>query len=207
MSIKIRNFILYFIALTFMGLGIALYLRANIGVGAWDVLHNNLTENYFNLTFGTWVFIVGFISVTISQLLSFNLKNYFAVITGLINGKIIDLFYYKVLIFELNNIYIQILYFTLSLILLGSGISLLVLTKFPPTPADVLMLGLVKKYDFNYVKAKTITELSVLFVAIFISIIVGKPFSNIGIGTIITTFLIGVIIGYTSKKWRKLLKM
>lgn len=54
----IKRIVLYFFALNLMAMGVALYLKVDIGVGSWDVLHGNLYD-FYHLTVGTWVFIVG----------------------------------------------------------------------------------------------------------------------------------------------------
>ncbi|MDF2698564.1 MAG: hypothetical protein K0Q49_120 [Haloplasmataceae bacterium] len=216
---RFKNIVYYFIALLMMGFGIALYLKAGIGVGAWDVLHSNLSYVMptitlgtwvFSLSVGTWVFLIGIVTVTISLIFKFTFRSYLAIISSLINGKFID-FFSSILEYEIfnipTNIYLQLIIFSIALLFLGSGISLLVLTKLPPTPPDILMLSLVHRFKLNYTVSKTMTEVMVLIIAIIVSIMGGHPFYNIGIGTILTTMFVGMIVGYTSKQWRKLLKM
>lgn len=197
--------ILFLFALNLMAMGIALYLKADIGVGPWDVLHNNLYE-YYQLTFGTWVFIVGIIAILFSLLLHYRPKNLLAIISGLIMGKLIDIWLIEVFVFKVDNLILQLLIFICAIILLGNGIALLVITKFPPTPGDVLMLSIINKFKLNYLKAKTLTDLLAFIVAILIGLINGAPFNKIGIGTLLALFFIGGVIEVTSKFWQRLLK-
>lgn len=199
-----KRLILFLLAQILMTFGIALYLRAEIGVGPWDVLHNNLFE-FYALSFGTWVFIVGIITILISQIFYKNVRNLLAIITGLIQGQFIDFWLDYVLNFELSALAIRIPIFLFSLVLLGSGISLLVHTKYPPTPPDILMLSIKQKFQLNYLKAKTLTELSAFLVAIIIGIINSNPFNNIGIGTLFTILFIGSIVEVSAKLWIKII--
>jgi hypothetical protein len=199
-----KRLILFLLAQILMTFGIALYLRAEIGVGPWDVLHNNLFE-FYALSFGTWVFIVGIITILISQIFYKNIRNLLAIITGLIQGQFIDFWLDYVLNFELSALAIRIPIFLFSLVLLGSGISLLVHTKYPPTPPDILMLSIKQKFQLNYLKAKTLTELSAFLVAIIIGIINSNPFNNIGIGTLFTILFIGSIVEVSAKLWIKII--
>lgn len=199
-----KRLILFLLAQILMTFGIALYLRAEIGVGPWDVLHNNLFE-FYALSFGTWVFIVGIITILISQIFYKNIRNLLAIITGLIQGQFIDFWLDYVLNFELSALAIRIPIFLFSLVLLGSGISLLVHTKYPPTPPDILMLSIKQKFKLNYLKAKTLTELSAFLVAIIIGIINSNPFNNIGIGTLFTILFIGSIVEVSAKLWIKII--
>lgn len=201
--IKIIQFIT---ALNIMAIGVALYLKADIGIGSWDVLHNNLNE-FYHYTFGTWVFIVGIITILISQIFYFHLRSLLAIVTGFILGRLIDMWYIHIFTFDMTSLVIRIPLFFLSIVLLGSGISLLVLSKLPPTPPDILMISLMKKFKLNFLTAKTVTEVSVFVVAISIGMIHGKPFNNIGIGTLLTLILIGSIVQVSSYLWKKLFNL
>ncbi len=191
----------FLLALNLIALGVALYIKADIGVGPWDVLHNNLYD-FYQLTVGTWVFIVGILAVLISLLLHYDVKSFLAIITSFIVSKLID--YWLTLIIDDLSLYIRIPLFFFSLFLLGFGISLLVLTKLPPTPPEILMISLTKRFKINYAQAKTMTEIMAFILAIIIGFINGKPFNNIGIGTLLTITLIGFIIQISSRFWNRI---
>ncbi|QVK19142.1 hypothetical protein KHQ81_05425 [Mycoplasmatota bacterium] len=197
-----KKIIQFIIALNLIAIGVGLYIRADIGIGSWDVLHNNLSE-FYNLTFGTWVFIVGIITILISQLFYFHLRSFLAVITGFILGRLIDIWSIHIFSFDISSLVVRVPLFFLSIILLGSGISLLVLSKLPPTAPDILMISLMKKFKLNFLTAKTLTETTVFIVAISIGTFHGKPLNNIGIGTLLTLLLIGSIVQVSSKFWEK----
>lgn len=195
---------LYLFSLNLMALGINMYIKADIGIGSWDVLHNNLTQ-FYGLTFGTWVSIVGAITILISQLFYLNFKTILAIFTGVIFGKIIDLWLDNIFTFEIDNLILQIMLFFLGVIFIGSGISLLVLTKLPPTPPDVLMVSLMKRFKLNFLMSKTIIETFVFIVAVIIGSINKVPFNNLGVGTIISLIFIGPIVELSSKLWKRIL--
>lgn len=203
MKLSVRIFLFIF-ALNLVSMGISLYLKADIGIGSWDVLNNNLAQ-FYRFSFGTWVFIVGIITILVSQLLYFRLYNFLAIIPGLIMGFLIDM-WLIIFHFQLDNIYLQFIIFFLALILLGSGISLLVLTKLPPTPADILMLSLMKCFKTNFFVARTTTDALALISGIIVGAINNKPLNNIGIGTLLALLFVGSIVQVTSRFWKKLLK-
>ncbi len=203
---KTLKFIQFIIGLNLMALGISLYLKASIGIGSWDVLHNNLYE-FYHLTIGTWVFIVGVVTIMISQVFYFHPKNLLAIITGFILGKLIDFWYSNIFHFHFTLLSVRIPMFFISIILLGSGISILVLSTLPPTPPDIFMISLMKRFKLNFLKAKTITEGTVFIVAITMGTIHQKPFNNVGLGTLLTFLLIGSIVQVSSKFWRILFKI
>ncbi len=202
MKTKIFQFIL---GLNLMSIGIVFYLKANIGLGSWDVLHNNLHE-FYQLTFGTWVFIVSIITILFSQLFYYNFSSLLAIGTGFILGLLIDLWHDYILLFYIPQLYLRIPLFLIGLTLLGSGIALLVKSKLPPTAPDIFMISLMKRFTLNYLVAKTITELCVFIIAIIIGSVHGKVFNNIGIGTILSLILIGSIVEESSRLWKKLFR-
>jgi len=201
-----KKILQFTIALNLMAMGIALYLKAAIGIGPWDVLHNNLNE-FYQISFGTWVFLVGIITILIAQLFYFHLRSLLAIGTGFILGKLIDIWYDYVFIFDISELYIRLPLFFLSIILLGSGISLLVLSSLPPTPPDILMISLMKRFKLNYLTAKTLIEINVLIIAIIVGTIHGKILNNIGVGTVLTVFFIGSIIQIFSILWKKVFRL
>lgn len=197
-----KRIILYIISLFLISIGVNMFLLARLGLGSWDVLHNNLTT-YFGLTFGTWVFIVGITTVLISMIFKYDLKSFLTVLNSFILGFIIDFFLFNVFTFEVVNIWYRIIIFIVGVILLGNGISLLILTKFPPTPPDILMLAISHRFKLNFTISKTIGEAAVFLIAIIIGYIGGNAFGNIGVGTIILLLTIGIAIELSSKYWKK----
>lgn len=203
MKLSVR-IILFIFAINLVSMGITLYLKAGIGVGSWDVLNNNLAQ-FYRFSFGTWVFIVGIITILVSQILYFRPDSFLAIISGFIMGLFADL-WLIVFQFQLNNFYLQLIIFLFATLLLGSGISLLVLTKLPPTPADILMLSLMKRFKVNFFISRTMTEALALITGIIVGIINNAPFNNIGLGTLLSLSLVGSTVQITSKFWKKLLK-
>lgn len=196
------NILIFIMGLKFMAMGIALYLKTNIGVGSWDALFYNLYE-FYGFTVGTWVFIASIIIILVSQLIYFNPKHFIAIFTGLIQGWLIDLWFEHIYVFELSNLSLRFLCFFVSLFLLGNGISLVILSKLPPTTGEVFMLSLQNRFKLNQLAGKTVSEFIAFIVAVLISIINSKPFNNIGIGTILSLLLIGSIVQFATNYWHK----
>lgn len=211
-NLQIKNFIMFLLGLMLMGLGISIYLFTEVGVGSWDVLHGNLTDLFDDrYTFGTWVTIVGFITISVSQLFYRNLLAYISVITGLILGMVIDLWssiwINSGLSVQFGNPSIKWILFLIALIILGSGISLLVLSKLPPTPIDVLMISYMKRYNLNFNIAKFLTESTAFIAAVIVGLINDNPGRGIYYGTLLSVFAVGWIIQCASIVWRKVFKV
>lgn len=205
-------------ALLLIGFGITLYIRARVGVGAWDVLHASLAEYYprlrigsltIELSIGRWIMIVGVIAVLISQLLNRKAYYFLSILTGLVQGVVTDL-WDNVLEFDKligMNLFTRWVSYAVALFALGSGIALLVRSTFPPSPIDTLMIGVIKRFNLKYNVGKFSVELLAFIIALLINTIEGSPLNNIGIGTIISLLVIGQIVALSDKFWARVLRL
>src|SRR5690554_5321224 len=83
----------FFIGIAIMAFGIALTIKAELGIAPWDVLHIGLMLK-FGLTVGSWSIIVGFFILMVSSLLVKRLPKLGAFLNMLFVGIFIDLFLY-----------------------------------------------------------------------------------------------------------------
>lgn len=208
-------------AIALMGLGIIIYVYANVGVGSWDVLHASLAEYYpsltigtfsFELTIGRWIMIVGVITVFVSQLIHRNPYYFLSILVGIVQGYVTD--FWEMLLRKMHviewiqmNVLTRWLGFAIAINALGFGISLLIRSKFPPTPIDTLTMGLFKRLNLKFSVAKYASE-AIAFMTVFIlNIIHGKPFNNMGIGTILSLLMIGKIVAWSDAFWVRVLRL
>lgn len=208
--LKPKNITMLLLGLLLMGLGISLYMNTNVGVGIWDALHMTLAE-HTKINVGNWVTIVGVLVILFSQLIIFRPIYLLSIITGLIMGQFINLWMYIFTVTKLFNnmdhLLIRWIIFFVALIMLGSGIALVVLSKLPPTPVDVLMLSYSERFRLSYTFAKLFTEGTALISAVIVGAIYGKPFNNIALGTLCAILFTGVIIDFVTPLWKKLFKL
>lgn len=219
--VNVKTLLMAVAALLLIGFGITLYIRASVGVGAWDVLHASLAEYYpklsignFSLTLsiGRWIIIVGVICVLLSQVLDRNPFYLLSIITGLVQGVFTD-FWSSVFnaahfnnIIQVNLLTKWISYF-IALSALAAGIALLVRSTLPPSPIDSLMLAVIKRFRLEYNVGKFAVELLAFIAALTINIIEGSPFNNIGLGTIVSLLLIGQLVAWFDRFWVRVLRL
>jgi uncharacterized membrane protein YczE len=182
------RFLVFFIGLIILSLGISFTIIANLGTGAWDALHVGLQET-FGLTIGTWVIIVGTALIFVNGILFRRRPTFASILTIIIVGVFID--FWLIIVFKdiivAGNIVTQFIYLGLGIILLPLGIAVYLQGNLAPNPIDQLMLAIQYRFRVNLMVAKTVGELTALIVAW----ILGGP---IGIGTIIITFIIGPLV-------------
>lgn len=185
-SFKIRS-IFFLVGIVILSFGISMTIKADLGAGAWDALNVGLSS-LIGLTVGSWVFIIGLFLILINAWIVRERLDYFAVITILIIGFMIDFWLLIVMdSWNLSSLIEQFLLLLIGIIVLGFGVSLYLQPKFSLNPVDGLMVSLKKRFRLSTMVAKTITEATALIIAFLI----GGP---IGVGTFIILFGVGPAI-------------
>lgn len=188
---------IFFIGLLFLSLGIAMIIEADLGVGAWDVLHVGLYET-FGLTVGTWSIIVGLSVVLITLFIDRKIISIGTVLNMIFTGLFIDMFMY--LIPTMDNTLAQYTFLLLGIIVMGIGVGLYIAPKIGSGPRDSMLLALTRKYNWKISRVKTYMELIALTLGYFL----GGP---VFIGTIIVSISVGPIMQFSIKWWDKKLEV
>lgn len=185
----------FFVGIAVMAFGIALTIRAELGIAPWDVLHIGLMLN-FGLTVGSWSIIVGFIILAVSSLLLKSLPKIGAFFNMLFVGIFIDLFLFLPLIMTPQSFFGKLLMLIIGVIVLGIGMGLYIAAGLGAGPRDSLMLALTQltKLKVQYVR------FGMESVVLLIGWLLGGP---VFIGTLIVTVMMGPVAGYTLPFFQK----
>lgn len=196
-NIAIKAFF-YLLGLIVISLGITLTIKSDLGAGAWDAVNVGLTE-MIGLTVGMWVIIIGAILIVSNALIAKEKPDLLAVVTILVLGRFID--FWMLTVFD--NLVVSLFWKQLfvligGIIIIAFGVSLYLQPKFSLNPVDGFMVALQKRFGFSLTKAKTLTELFALILAIAL----GGP---IGIGTLMILVLIGPFIQFFNGKANRIM--
>ncbi len=187
----------FFIGIAVMAFGIALTIKAELGLAAWDVLHVGLMLN-FGLTIGSWSVIVGFFILAVSSLLIKRLPKIGAFLNMLFVGLFIDLYLYLPIIVTPQSFAKQLIMLIAGIIVFGIGLGLYISSDFGAGPRDALMLALTELTKFKVQHVRFVLELFVLC----IGWLLGGP---VFIGTVIITVMIGPVVGFTLPFFRNVI--
>lgn len=193
---KIRS-LFFLVGIIILSFGISMTIKADLGAGAWDALNVGLSS-LIGLTVGNWVIIIGLLLMLINALILKERPEYFAVITIMVIGFMID--FWLLIVMEswvFSSLIGQVLILLSGIGILGFGVSLYLQPKFPLNPVDGFMVALKRRFHLNTRVAKTITEATALIIAFS----VGGP---IGFGTFIILFGVGPAIQIfepTARRW------
>ncbi len=158
-------------------------MRSELGVPPWDVFHQGVSH-HTGLGLGTVLIIVAFCVLLLWIPLRLRpglgtLLN--AIEIGLVENLAQDL------IPETKNIVIRIIFMLLGLTIIAAGSGLYIGAQFGSGPRDGLMLGLNKRFGISVRLARTLVEIVVMVIGIFMG-------GHIGLGTFVFAFGIGPMV-------------
>jgi len=173
--------------LAFYGFGIALFLRANLGLAPWDIFHKGLSKK-LDISIGLVIVGVGLLLL----LLWIPLRQRPGVgtfLNAIEIGLVVNLT--KPLIGEPDQLIIRALMVIAGVLVIGLGSALYIGAGLGSGPRDGLMLGLSKRSiagrQISIRLARTVIELTVMVAGLFLG-------GSIGVGTLIFMFGIGPLV-------------
>ncbi|MCY8934120.1 YczE/YyaS/YitT family protein [Bacillus atrophaeus] len=196
-----REFVLrwafYFIGLLILSFGISLTIEGKaLGISPWDAFHYGLFQR-FGLTIGQWAIIIGAIIVCLTSVFTKALPKIGALLNMVLIGIFIDFF--NILLPEPSTYTASVIVFSLGVLLIGYGVGVYVSAGLGAGPRDSLMMLISEKTGWNVQWVRNGIELTILAVAWGM----GGP---IGIGTIITAILTGLILRFSLPQSTQLLR-
>jgi len=173
------------------GSGIAFFVRADIGVPPWDVFHQGISERT-GLGLGTVLIIVAFfvlvlwIPLRITPGIGTILN---AVEIGLVENLMQDA------LPSPNSPIAKIGFMAAGMLCIALGSGLYIGAELGSGPRDGLMLGLNARYGISVRLARTVVEVTVMIIGIFLG-------GSLGIGTFVFAFGIGPLVQITLRLFR-----
>lgn len=181
------RFLVYFIGLLVMSLGIVFLIKSNLGATPWDVLHVGLFE-HFGLTIGSWSVIMGILILTLAAVLSREIPHIGAFLNMLLVGVFIDFYMLLPFMTTPSAIIGKLAMFISGIILMTYGMCIYISANLGTGPRDSLMLALTVKTGWKVRNVRGVIELLVLVIGWRL----GGP---VNWGTILFSVLIGPLTG------------
>lgn len=190
------NVAYYLIGIFLLALGITFTLISDLGAGGWDALAENLYK-LTDIKVGNWVIIIALILLIVAAILKKEFINYKSLIISIILGKLIDFCYYPLIKVLKTDIFsVRLMLLLIGLIFIGTGCAMMFVTNFPKNHTESFVFSIVDTTGVSYNKIKTIADISAFIISLILGVML-KDFSNLGIGTILSSFFMGTIIHYT----------
>ncbi|MGI8350432.1 YczE/YyaS/YitT family protein [Niallia circulans] len=192
------KYVFYVIGILILTFGISFTIQSDLGTSPFDALLVGLSKNV-GLTVGSWEIILAFILIGCNSLLNRQKSEVFGVLTAFITGIGIDMW-----LFFLNNLitpelwYSKFVCFGIGLVVIGLGTATYLQTNFAPIPIDSLTLIIQELTRTNIFFSRTLIYLVFLIMALILN-------GPIGVGTLLTVCLGGLILNYFMPVTEKIL--
>lgn len=196
MALRLLRYFIFFLGLTFFGLGNAIAVNVqSLGLHPWEVLNVALFER-FGFTIGTWSVMCGLVLVLIVFVVDREYINIGTFLNALSIGPIMDFFLHlNILPHETEHWWLNILILLTGIIITGIGGGIYVAAGIGAGPRDGFMLSVSEKTGLSVSWARIVVESLILI----IGFILGGP---VFIMTFAYTFIQSPVFQFSMKLMR-----
>ncbi|MES5939540.1 MULTISPECIES: DUF6198 family protein [unclassified Bacillus cereus group] len=195
----LRRILMYVLGLFFMSIGISMSIQAGFGVSPVSSLAyaSTLTAGLsVGLTMALANVLYIIIQVILSKRMEFN-EFVSQFIISFLFGFFMDATLFLVQLFPTpETIFARSVYLIVSLFVIAIGLMGYTTAKLPLMPYDALTYTISEKFNLKFGKAKILSDLINVCVAVTICIVFIQSLGSIGIGTLIAAYFIGKILGW-----------
>ncbi|MEW4286050.1 YczE/YyaS/YitT family protein [Priestia koreensis] len=183
------KYVFYVLGILILTLGISFTIQSNLGTSPFDALLVGLSLNV-GITVGSWEIIIALLLMCCNAILKRQIPEVLGLLTAFITGIGIDMW-----LFLLRNLitpeiwYSKIICFGIGLVITGLGTAIYLQTNFAPIPVDRLTLIIQELTKTNMFISRTFVYLLFLIMAVILN-------GPIGVGTLLTVCLGGIILNY-----------
>lgn len=189
---------MYVLGLFFMSIGISMSIQAGFGVSPVSSLAYASTLT-IGLSVGVTMVLANILYIIIQVVLSKRMEfNEFVsqFIISFLFGFFMDATLFLVQLFPLpETIFARSVYLIVSLFVIAVGLMGYTTAKLPLMPYDALTYAISEKFNLKFGKAKILSDVINICVAGIICIVFIQSLGSIGIGTLISAYCIGKILG------------
>lgn len=192
----LRGEVALLVAVIINSFGVVLMLYSGSGISAISSVPFAFSEVLPHLSLGTWTYIFQGLLVLILMLLQkrFVPQYLFSFVVGFVFGKLLDANELWINILP-STIWLRILYFVISYLLISFGIALSNRCCLPIIPTDLFPRELSKITGVSYSKIKISFDVICLAVTAAMTGICLHHIDGLGIGTVLAAFTMGKVVG------------
>ncbi|SFD64225.1 hypothetical protein SAMN05428981_1011237 [Bacillus sp. OV194] len=183
------KYVFYVLGILILTLGISFTIQSDLGTSPFDALLVGLSRNV-GFTVGSWEIIIALLLIGFNSFLKRQKPEILGLLTAVITGIGIDMW-----LFLLHNLitpdqwYSKVVCFGIGLVVIGLGTATYLHTNFAPIPVDRLTLIIQELTKTNIFFSRTFIYLVFLIIAMLLN-------GPIGVGTLLTVGLGGLILYY-----------
>jgi len=184
LSIAPQRWVMLFSGFLLWGLGLALFVRANLGLGPWDAFHQGLGFQ-LGITMGT-ASIIASVIVLLFWIPLKQRPGIGTVFNALTIGPFMDFFLW-LLPPEIESLWVRSAMLLAGMVCVGVGSALYLPAGLGAGPRDGLMMGLHNKLGWSIRLSRSAVEASALAIGFLMG-------GTVGVGTLVFAFGIGPVV-------------
>lgn len=193
----ISRSILYLAGIFIMNTGIALTIRASVGISPISSLTRVMTQVYPPLSQGTYSFLLNFVMFLGEFIVlpkDFRLKNFAQLIPAMISGVFLDVNLMMFQSLSLENYILRLLLLVFGCAVLALGLYFMIEADLILMPADAFNSVLVKRTHMKWGNVKSLVDCSLLVISALIGLVFLGKIMYIREGTLINAIICGQFI-------------
>ena len=208
---NLKYLTLYGLGILALGLGVALFARANLGVAPWDTailnLQRLLLANQQSITLGQSSLIHTSVLLAIVLVLGKRWQSLMAVIPMMAISLSIDFWDQLILVNLLASsldVLTRITFFLSATLLMTWGLATIIISGFPPNVYDDFHLTILRVFHIkSFALGRWIIEFMGVGVGLIYALIQGNGFGSITILSFVLAVAFGSLITFFVNQYRK----
>ena len=192
----IVKYLIFLVGLFFMGLGVGLVTKANMGTSPISSLPYVLSM-IFPITFGQFTILLSFLFLIIQIIIlrkDFQNKQYLQIFVGPFFGLFVDLGMFIFSFINPDFYVIKVITLLIGCVVLALGVYLQVYANVTMNSGEALVKAIAQKTGIEFGLVKILFDCTLVLSAVVISLTEFGTIKGIGAGTIISAIIIGYII-------------
>lgn len=195
---KSLEWLVFFLGMFIMSLGIVQLLKADFGMAPWNVLEVGLYY-HIGLTIGIWSQLMGVGLVVLTVWLTKRIPGWGTLLNMIFVGLFIDLIMFLHIIPDVASMTMRTIYFFGGIFCLTFGMGMYISPGLGEGPRDGITLALSQRLNRSVRTVRTAMEATVLLAGWLL----GGP---VGWGTIAITLLTGYLMQFFIQCWKRWLQ-
>ncbi|MDE6502772.1 MAG: hypothetical protein K2L10_11855 [Ruminococcus sp.] len=201
-----NRLICYFVGFFIMTIGIALSVKSDLGVSPVSSIPYTLTVCW-GIEMGKATILFHCVLIVIQILIlrkNFKLKSLLQLPVGIVFG------YFTTLCNSLaghlpstDNYFIRILMILVSVVLVAIGIFMYLPADIMPLAGEGVMQAVADTLKTEFAKVKVAFDVTMVIVSLVTCLIVLHTLGSVGVGTVIASLMVGIVLGWIKKFWAK----
>lgn len=206
-SEKLKRCIILIVGVFFIGLGVALAKRSDLGISPISSVPNVLSIKFNSLSIGTWMMLWNFVIIIAEIAIlrkDFNPIQFLQVPISFLLGAFTDIGIWMASFLPVGHYLLRLLWVLAGVVVIGFGISLTFISNTVMNVGEAIIDVISKKLHKNFGSVKVVFDVC----CVVFSVVLSLAFFNFTVvgtreGTLITACSTGFVVKFLTKRMKE----